>query len=330
MVTDYPARPTPTTTRPADAVSAVEKDDHQCANCLENFYSKSALHRHLRKTGHQVIDDHDEGRLAETSSEKEVRAKQRRDAVLAHFAGNKRQGCVAGPNTHDIDQGSLGGRPPPTDEADAAETPVCSLFTHPGQKTKHEEIRASDLRWSDIGSGVMSRTFPNADRMITTSKNGPNIRDIHSRRVWSLSSGKLIDDCIIDDTADSRLHRLLDKPDDIRVEVVLKNAIKLFERQGPDVCEIFSQPRVCQEAGSRNFGGTRLTPGWSLDLTTTDPSTGKAWDLSQPSVQSRVHKLVRDTKPYFIIGSPPCTPFSPLQEIEPYFIIGEPRGTQRR
>ena len=59
----------------------------------------------------------------------------------------------------------------------------------------------------------------------------------------------------------------------------------------------------------------RLTPGYSLDLTMNDPKTGKPWDLGNASVQSRVLRLVRDTKPYFVIGSPPCTPFSPLQEI---------------
>ena len=98
--------------------------------------------------------------------------------------------------------------------------------------------------------------------------------------------------------------------DDIRVEVILKNALALFERKGPDVCEIYSQPRVCQEAMSKH-----LQPGWSLDLTTKDPATGDHWDLSQPKVQSRVRKLVRDTQPYCFMGSPPCTPFSPLQEI---------------
>ena len=75
-------------------------------------------------------------------------------------------------------------------------------------------------------------------------------------------------------------------------------------------CEIFSQPRVCQEA---NHHGLR--PGWSLDLTAKDPATGQGWDLSDPAVQSRVRKLVHHTQPFCIIGSPPCTAFSPLQEI---------------
>ena len=139
--------------------------------------------------------------------------------------------------------------------------------------------------------------------------------DIQSRRVWSLSSGKLIDECDVGDVPDMMLHRPLPQADDIRVELVLKNALALYERVGPDVSKIFSQPRICSEAAGRRFAGETLSPGWSLDLTILDPATGQRWDLSKPSVQSRVKKLVRDTQPFCVIGSPPCTPFSPLQEI---------------
>ena len=58
-----------------------------------------------------------------------------------------------------------------------------------------------------------------------------------------------------------------------------------------------------------------LRPGWSLDLAMNDLRTGKPWDLSRPEVQNQARQLVRSTQPYFIIGSPPCTPFSSLQEI---------------
>ena len=46
-----------------------------------------------------------------------------------------------------------------------------------------------------------------------------------------------------------------------------------------------------------------------------DPSSGKPWDLSLPSVQSGVRKLVKSTQPCCIIGWSPCTAFFPLQEI---------------
>ena len=121
--------------------------------------------------------------------------------------------------------------------------------------------------------------------------------------------------CDVDNESDDRLRRKLGCVDDVRVELTLRNAIELFERKGPDVAEIFSQPRICQELSGRKFEGQTLRPGWSLDLTMLDPKTGKSWDLSRPEVQSRVIKLVRDTKPYCVVSSPPCTPFSPLQEI---------------
>ena len=77
-----------------------------------------------------------------------------------------------------------------------------------------------------------------------------------------MSTGKLINECIVDETTDARFERYLEKPNDIRVELTLRNALELFERRGLDVCEIFSQPSVCQEASGRKFGGTTLRPGW--------------------------------------------------------------------
>ena len=65
--------------------------------------------------------------------------------------------------------------------------------------------------------------------MVTTSKGGPSIDDIYSRRRWSLSTGKMIDECVIDSTTDQMFGRELVSKDDIRVEVTLKNALALFE-----------------------------------------------------------------------------------------------------
>ena len=75
--------------------------------------------------------------------------------------------------------------------------------------------------------------------------------------------------------SDDELNRKLPDKDDIRVEVTLRNAVALFERRCPDVAEISSQPRVCQEIGSRKIDGETLKPGWRLDLTMSDPRSGK-------------------------------------------------------
>ena len=190
-----------------------------------------------------------------------------------------------------------------------------SVMSHPGPVIPEREITAAERQWNDIGSGVFAKTFSGVDRLITTTRGGPPIDDIHRRTTWSLSTGKMLDDCIVDDTPDHILNRKMGQVDNIRVELTMKNAIKMFEKAGADVSEIYSRPRIAQAAAEHEQGGEQLRPGWSLDLTTLDPSTGEAWDLSKVEVQNRVMKLVQTTKPLFLIGSPPCTAFSPLQRL---------------
>ena len=129
------------------------------------------------------------------------------------------------------------------------------LKSHPGPKMSNDEVKSRDQEWQDIGSGMMSRVFKDARKLITTTKSGPPISDIQHRRVWSLTTGKVIDDADIEDTPDHVLNRALSKPDTIRVEITLKGALRLFERKGPDVAEIFSQPRICQKGPHSSPGG---------------------------------------------------------------------------
>ena len=63
-------------------------------------------------------------------------------------------------------------------------------------------------------------------------------------------------------------------------------------------------------------------------MTTTDPSTGMPWDLSDTRVQRKVKQLIKETEPFCVVGSPPCTAFSPLQELsrkkrDPQVVAGE-------
>ena len=190
-----------------------------------------------------------------------------------------------------------------------------SLSKHPGPKVSEEEIERRDMQWRDIGSGTMARTFKGASKLMLSTKGGPPPCDVHRRTVWDLETGRVIDDCVVEDTPDEVLFRELPKEMNIRVELVLKDAISMYQRQGADVVEVFSQPRIAQEAAMRSYGGTNLNPGWSLDLTRYDPKTGKAWDLSDKKVQSRVVKMVMEGKPLFLIGSPPCTAMSVMQNI---------------
>ncbi len=89
----------------------------------------------------------------------------------------------------------------------------------------------------------------------------------------------------------------------------------MFEVKGADVSDIFSQPRVAQDAALRSYDGTKLIPGWSSDLTRGDPLTEEPWDLSKCAARARVRTIVRETAPSFVIGSPPCTMFPSLQNL---------------
>ena len=95
----------------------------------------------------------------------------------------------------------------------------------------------------------------------------------------------------------------------------MKDAAKWFRQSGPDIAEIYSPPRIVQEAGLRRYAGVRLRPGWSLDLTTNDPETGEPWDLSRKDKQDKVRRMIKDGKPFVLVGSPPCTAFSRLQAL---------------
>jgi hypothetical protein len=45
---------------------------------------------------------------------------------------------------------------------------------------------------------MVARTFKQVSRLRTTSAGGPCIDDVFHRKIWSLSIGKLIDECEID------------------------------------------------------------------------------------------------------------------------------------
>ena len=186
---------------------------------------------------------------------------------------------------------------------------------HPGPIVSRKNIPAKDLQWRSIGSGTFAKTFLDASRLLTTTNSGPPIGDIWKRTIWCLRTGKVIDQCIVDDMTDEELNRKLPVPTDIRVEVEVRGAMDLFRKVGGDIVEVYSQPRISQVASVRDYGGNKVTTGWSFDLTRANPKTGLPWDLSLETNQREVLKVVRESKPLFVIGSPPCTPFSILQNI---------------
>ena len=78
-------------------------------------------------------------------------------------------------------------------------------------------------------------------------------------------------------------------------------------KYGSHVAEVFSPPRVTALAGKSG-----LKPGFALDLTQLDTETGRPWDFSSPSMRERAWNLQDSQKPFLLVGSPPCKPFSSL------------------
>ena len=79
-----------------------------------------------------------------------------------------------------------------------------------------------------------------------------------------------------------------------------------------EVSEIYSPPRMAEAAAAIGLKG-----GWSLDLTTVDDD-GKCWDFSNADMKARAMKKLRVDKPYLLVVSPMCGPFSELQEVFNY------------
>ena len=76
-----------------------------------------------------------------------------------------------------------------------------------------------------------------------------------------------------------------------------------------DLAEVYSPPRIA--ATARRMG---MRGGLSLDFTTPEPC-GYVWDFNKVKCRNRAMKSVKTIKPYMLIGSPECIPFSQIQNL---------------
>ena len=79
------------------------------------------------------------------------------------------------------------------------------------------------------------------------------------------------------------------------------------------VSEMYSPPRVTAEIQRQRH--RHLVPGFALDLTVKDPEDGMPWDFSRPEKRDKARRMVREQKPYVLIGSPECRAFSTWQAL---------------
>ncbi len=79
------------------------------------------------------------------------------------------------------------------------------------------------------------------------------------------------------------------------------------------VSEIYSPPRVTDLI--RKSKMRHVLPGYALDLTVNDPSDDQPWDFSIEHKRERARQLLREQKPYVLVGSPECKQFCTFQAI---------------
>ena len=78
------------------------------------------------------------------------------------------------------------------------------------------------------------------------------------------------------------------------------------------VNDLYFPPRV--SAATQLLLELRCIPGFALYLTTTD-ELGRPWDFDGKDTSERARKLVRETTPMLLIGSPMCTAWCAWQRI---------------
>jgi len=103
-------------------------------------------------------------------------------------------------------------------------------------------------------------------------------------------------------------------PNDVAKDFL--NIYELFLIQGASrgvarakVAELFSPPRVTEEI--RRMPNLTIEGGQTYDIFA--DKDGRKWNFLKASDRKAVRKEIEDLKPFFVIGSPPCTPFSSLR-----------------
>ena len=106
-----------------------------------------------------------------------------------------------------------------------------------------------------------------------------------------------------------------DAPIDLLNDIDKKILSALF--LGVDITEVYSQERIARVA--KKFGFVSRS---SMDLT-------NGWDFEREDHKRLAWKRVREEAPYLLIGSPPCTHFSVIQELNKAVHGNKPGWTEK-
>lgn len=93
-------------------------------------------------------------------------------------------------------------------------------------------------------------------------------------------------------------------------KVELEEVVQALNKLGasyPDVAEVFSPPRCTALAPS-----FYLTPGFAIDVLENKPGSDSNWDLLKKEDRALALEMLKQDKPFLLVGSPPCASFSAL------------------
>ena len=200
------------------------------------------------------------------------------------------------------DTGSNGGQPPVTDEPGRVSFNNQEIQTGPKAKpltgNRNKEVKLKNSTWERLDWWCTHN--------VTTTAAGPKWQNVHRRKVYDMDTNELIEDVSVEhDFEEKEYQYVLSVNEDTKKPRNLRTILE--HRSPPDVCEVYSPPRITAEANKSGLKG-----GFAFDLTVKRPD-GKPWDFSIKANRDEAVRKVINEEPLFVIGSPPCTMFSILQ-----------------
>ena len=142
---------------------------------------------------------------------------------------------------------------------------------------------------------------------VTTAPAGPAWEDVTRRKVYDMDTEEMIEDVEIAKGSDEADYQY--EISSIEGSEKFRNirTVLTYRAGKSDVCEVYSPPRIVEEAARQG-----MRPGFSLDLTV-QRKDEDAWDFSRKRHRDEATRMVVEDEPFCLIGSPPCTMFSILQ-----------------
>ena len=100
-------------------------------------------------------------------------------------------------------------------------------------------------------------------------------------------------------------NNIADIPNDDDMNIIM-HVLAVLQKH---ISEVYSPPTFTSLASEYS-----LTPGTSFDITVNDEN-GLPWDFDIPEQRERCKQRILKDKPWLLVGSPPCTAFSSLQNL---------------